>query len=93
MADLGEKPGRAEVMCAWLYRSGRLIRDIDGAGGDADDSDARRSFRDNSYECTRMGKATRDKLRACATADGGLELEVTHAAPAVVITHRIQFRE
>lgn len=64
MTRLGQRPGRAEVLSGWLYHDKRLIRDLDDAAGD--DGDKSR----------RMGKATREKIQAVATADGGLRLEV-----------------
>lgn len=69
MGNMGEKPGRAEVLCGWLYHSGRLVRDVnEAAGADSKHGDSLRRHW--------MGRATRENIRACATAHGGLELEV-----------------
>lgn len=69
MASIGEQPDRAQVLCGWLYHSGRLIKDVnDVAGGESRDGD--------SLQPHRMGWETRNNIRSCATADGGLVLEV-----------------
>lgn len=72
MDRLGEKPGRAEVLAGWLYHDRRLVRDVAETGGD----DGGRS--------RRMGKKTREKIAAIATADGGLRLEVSTVRLLVV---------
>ena len=68
MESLGEKPDRAEVLFSWLYHDGKLIRDVDESAP-SNDRDKRDRWRP-------LGKKTRNKLRAVATADGGLSLEV-----------------
>lgn len=76
LEDIGERTSRAEVLCAWLYHSGRLIQDIDDAAGDANDDQQHRKFRDSKYERSRIGKATRKNIKTYATADGGIRLKV-----------------
>lgn len=72
MDRLGEKPGRAEVLAGWLYHDRRLVRDVADTGGE--DGDHSR----------RMGKKTRERVGAIATADGGLRLEVSGVRLLVV---------
>lgn len=69
MASIGEKPDRAEVLSGWLYHSGRLIRDIEEAAGVC-------STHGDHLQRYRVGRQSRENIRAIATADGGLELEV-----------------
>lgn len=68
MTNIGEKPGRAEILCGWLYHSGRLVRDVEETSG-------ANSGHGDSFQRHRIGWKTRENIRACATADGGLELE------------------
>lgn len=65
MKRLGEKPDRAEVLFSWLYHDERLIQDVDESAA-----------RDDRDRWRPLGKETRKRLRAVATADGGLRLEV-----------------
>lgn len=73
MKQLGEKPGRAEVLFSWLYHDERLIQDVDESAA-----------RDDRDRWRPLGKETRKRLRAVATADGGLRLEV---GDNVALTH------
>lgn len=73
MTNIGEKPGRAEILCGWLYHSGRLVRDVEETSG-------ANSGHGDSFQRHRIGWKTRENIRACATADGGLELEVKYMA-------------